>query len=62
MIPLSKYFRVTAARRDCQKFETEHVAPVVGQHLDLQLAEARAPVGCHQPGHWEAGMKLDIDV
>ena len=19
-------------------------------------------VGCHEPGHWEAGMKMEIDV
>ena len=19
-------------------------------------------IGCHEPGHWEAGMRLDIDV
>ncbi len=26
--------------------------------------EATGPlmVGCHEPGHWEAGMKMDIDV
>ena len=26
--------------------------------------EAAGPtmVGCHEPGHWEAGMKMDLDV
>ena len=23
---------------------------------------ASTMIGCHEPGHWEAGMKLDIDV
>lgn len=23
---------------------------------------ASTMIGCHEPGHWEAGMKMDIDV
>jgi uncharacterized cupredoxin-like copper-binding protein len=46
---------------------TELHAAVVAPGESVELThtfEAAGPtmVGCHEPGHWEAGMKIDIDV
>jgi uncharacterized cupredoxin-like copper-binding protein len=50
---------------DGEMTELHSVVVEPGETIELTHAfETAGPtmVGCHEPGHWEAGMKMDIDV
>ncbi len=38
------------------------VEPGATAEVTHTFTDASTVVGCHEPGHWEAGMRLDIDV
>lgn len=48
--------------------DTEESAPLVvlpgetGEMTFTATASGRLIIGCHQPGHWDAGMKATLDV
>ncbi len=47
-----------------QMTELHSVMVEPGESIEMThtFDAASTMVGCHEPGHWEAGMKLDIDV
>lgn len=50
---------------DGEMSELHSVVVEPGETVEMtHTFDAAGPtmVGCHEPGHWEAGMKLDIDV
>ena len=47
-----------------QMTELHSVIVEPGESIEMThtFDAASTMIGCHEPGHWEAGMKLDIDV
>lgn len=47
-----------------QMTEMHSVIVEPGESIEMThtFDAASTMIGCHEPGHWEAGMKLDIDV
>lgn len=47
-----------------QMTELHSVVVEPGESIEMThtFGAASTMIGCHEPGHWEAGMQLDIDV